>query len=44
MDPDPVIFVIDLKGAKKKLISFIKFFLLITVLFEGTYTSFLKDK
>ncbi len=36
-DPDPAIFVIDLQGANKKLI----FCLL---LFEGTFTSFFKDK
>jgi hypothetical protein len=33
MDPDPAIFVIDLQDASKKLL-----------LFEGTYTSFFKDK
>jgi hypothetical protein len=44
MDPDPVIFVIELQGANKKLISFLKFFLLIPVLFEGTFTSVFKDK
>jgi hypothetical protein len=40
-DPDPAIFVIDLQDANKKL--FIpKFFCLL--LFEGTFTSFFKDK
>jgi hypothetical protein len=37
MDPDPAIFVIDLQDANKKLI-FCLF------LFEGTFTSFFKDK
>jgi hypothetical protein len=41
MDPDPVIFVIDLQNANKKLN--LKFCLL-PVLFEGTFTSFFKDK
>ncbi len=45
MDPDPdldpAIFVIDLQDANKKLI-FIKLFCLL--LFEGTFTSFFKDK
>jgi hypothetical protein len=43
MDPDPIpaIFAIDLQEANKKLI-FYKVFLLIT--FEGTFTSFFKDK
>ncbi len=36
-DPDPSFFVIDLQDANKKLI-FNKNFLLITVLFEGTFT------
>jgi hypothetical protein len=35
-DPDPVIFVSDLQGVNKK------FFCLL--LFEGTFTSFFKDK
>jgi hypothetical protein len=35
-DPDPAFFVIDLKDAKKQ------FFCLL--LFEGTFTSFFKDK
>jgi hypothetical protein len=42
MDPDPAIIVIDLKGTNKKLISFLNFFCLL--LFEGTFTSFFKDK
>ncbi len=43
MDPDPVpaIFVIDLQDTNKKLF-LKKFFCLL--LFEGTFTSFLKDK
>jgi hypothetical protein len=41
MDPDPAIFVIDLQGANKKLIEKKIFCLL---LFEGTFTSFFKDK
>jgi hypothetical protein len=41
MDPDPAIFVIDLQDANKKRI-FKKLFLLL--LFEGTFTSFFKDK
>jgi hypothetical protein len=41
-DPDPCLFVIDLKDAKI-FIFFFKF-LLNTVLFEGTFTSFFKDK
>ncbi len=41
-DPDPAIFVIDLQDANKKLILFIIFFCLL--LFEGTFTSFFKDK
>ncbi len=40
MDPDPVIFVADLQHINKKF----KFFWLITELFEGTFTSFFKDK
>jgi hypothetical protein len=40
MDPDPDIFVIDLQDANKKKMS--KFFCLL--LFEGTFTSFFKDK
>jgi hypothetical protein len=40
-DPDPAIIVIDLQDAKKKLIFKIIFSLLI---FEGTFTSFFKDK
>ena len=48
MDPDPdsdlypSIFIIDLQDANKKLISLKKFFCLL--LFEGTFTSFFKDK
>ncbi len=38
-DPDPVIFVSDLQGVNKKKSTF--FCLL---LFEGTFTSFSKDK
>jgi hypothetical protein len=41
MDPDPAIFVIDLQDANRKLI-LKKFFCLL--LFEGTFTSFFKDK
>jgi hypothetical protein len=41
-DPDPVIFIIDLQDANKKLINFFKFFSLL--LFEGTFISFFKDK
>jgi hypothetical protein len=41
-DPDPAIFVNDLQDANKKLIFFEKFFCLL--LFEGTFTSFLKIK
>jgi hypothetical protein len=40
-DPDPAIFVIDLQDANKSLF-FKKFFCLL--LFEGTFTSFFKDK
>jgi hypothetical protein len=40
--PDPAIFVIDLQDANKKLF-FSKVFLLFTF-FEGTFTSFFKDK
>jgi hypothetical protein len=42
LDPDPAIFVIDLQDANKKLIFFKQFFCLL--LFEGTMTSFFKDK
>jgi hypothetical protein len=42
MDPDPPIFVIDLQEANKKQICLKKFFCLL--LFEGTFTSFFKDK
>jgi hypothetical protein len=43
-DPDPAIFFIDLQDATKKLPGnfLIKFFCLL--LFEGTFTSFFKDK
>jgi hypothetical protein len=41
MDPDPPIFVIVLQEANKKII-LKKFFCLL--LFEGTFTSFFKDK
>jgi hypothetical protein len=41
-NPDPVVFVIDLQDASKKLIFEYNFFCLL--LFEGTLTSFLKDK
>jgi len=40
--PDPAIFIIDLQEANKKLIFLIQFFCLL--LFEGTFTSFFKDK
>ena len=43
MDPDPAVFIIDLQDANKKLIKK-KFFLHITVLFEGTFTSLFKGK
>jgi hypothetical protein len=42
MDPDPAIFVIHLKDANIKLICFKKFICL--VLFEGTFSSFFKEK
>jgi hypothetical protein len=41
-DPDPVVFVIDLQDANKKLFLFSKFFC--WLLFEGTFISFFKDK
>jgi hypothetical protein len=41
-DPDPAIFVIDLQDASKIGTNLTQFFLLIT--FEGTFTSFFKDK
>jgi hypothetical protein len=41
-DADPSFFIIDLQDANKKLIFFQKFFCI--VLFEGTFTSFFKDK
>jgi hypothetical protein len=40
-DPDPSIFIIDLKDANKRLV-FLKFSCI--SLFEGTFTSFFKDK
>ncbi len=40
MDPDPATFVIDLQDTNKKQTK--KFFCLL--LFEGTFTSFFKDK
>ncbi len=42
LDPDPAIFVIDLQDESKKLIFYHNFFCLL--LFEGTFTSFFKDK
>jgi hypothetical protein len=42
-DPDPAIFVIDLQHASKKLI-FNTIFSAYYLLFEGTFTSFFKDK
>jgi hypothetical protein len=42
LDPDPAIFVIDLQDANKTLIFCLNFFSLL--LFEGTFTSFFKDK
>jgi hypothetical protein len=42
MDPDPAIFIIDLQDANKKLIFLKEIFCLL--LFEGTFTSFFKDK
>jgi hypothetical protein len=42
MDPDPAIFVTDLQDANKKQIK--KKRLLCFLLFEGTFTSFFKDK
>jgi hypothetical protein len=41
-DPDPSIFIIDLKDANKKKNFFKTFFCI--VLLEGTFTSFFKDK
>jgi hypothetical protein len=41
-DPDPAIFVTDLQDANKKLNFLNQFFCLL--LFEGTFTSFSKDK
>jgi hypothetical protein len=41
-DPDPAIFVIDLQDANKKKKFILNFICLL--LFEGTFTSFYKDK
>jgi hypothetical protein len=41
-DPDPSIFIIDLQDANKQRIFLKQFFCI--VLFEGTFTSFFKDK
>ncbi len=41
VDPDPSLFIIDLQDANKKLFS-LKFPCML--LFEGTFTSFFKDK
>jgi hypothetical protein len=41
LDPDPAIFVINLQDANKKLL-LKKYFCVL--LFEGTFTSFIKDK
>jgi hypothetical protein len=41
-DSDPAIFVIDLQDPNEKLFFLLKFFCLL--LFEGTFTSFFKDK
>jgi hypothetical protein len=41
-DPNPFIFIIDLQDANKKLIFKTKFSCIL--LFEGTFTSFFKDK
>jgi hypothetical protein len=41
-DPDPAIFIIDLQDANKKIIEKRSFSCII--LFEGTFTSFCKDK
>ena len=42
MDPDPAVLIINLQDANKKLIFSKKFFS--RLLFEGTFTSFFKDK
>jgi hypothetical protein len=42
LDPDPAIFVFDLQDASKKLI--LTQFFSAYYFFEGTYTSFFKDK
>jgi hypothetical protein len=41
-DPNPSIFVMDLQDSNKKRIFLKQFFFLL--LFEGTFTSFFKDK
>jgi hypothetical protein len=41
-DMDPSIFIIDFQDANKKLIFILKFSCIL--LFEGTFTSFFKDK
>jgi hypothetical protein len=41
LDPDPAIFVFDLQDANKK--QFISYFICL-FFFEGTFTSFFKDK
>jgi hypothetical protein len=41
-DPDSSIFIIDLQDANKKLFFLLKFSCIL--LFEGTFTSFFKDK
>jgi hypothetical protein len=41
-DPDPSIFIIDLQDTNKKLFKKKKFSCIL--LFEGTFTSFFKDK
>jgi hypothetical protein len=41
-DMDPSIFIIDFQDANKKLIFILKFYCIL--LFEGTFTSFFKDK
>ena len=44
LDPDPAIFVLTFKTPTKKYSFFKKFFCLLPFLFEGTFTSFFKDK
>ncbi len=41
-DPNPAVLIIDLQDANKKLIFWKKLFF--ALLFEGTFTSFFKDK